>query len=76
MGTRATNLEIHMLLIRQKASELSYWNNQTGRFRTHMIASKTALQSWILKQFVEFSNMHNDDRISNATQANLSYKDV
>ena len=51
--------------------ELNLENN-----RPFSYSGKESKSNDILIHFVEFSNVHNGDRSSNATQSNPAYKDV
>ena len=46
------------------------------RYRPFSYSQKESQSNDILLQFVEFSNIHNSDRSSNATRSNFGYKNV
>ena len=60
--------------VRKKLSSLNGPRYSCNRFVS--CSERESQSNDTLLHFVEFSNVHNSDRSSNATRSNLAYKDV
>ena len=53
-----------------------FYGRRSGNNRPFSYSEKESQSNDTLLHFVEFSNVHNSDRSSNATRSNLVYKNV
>ena len=78
---QARHLDHYLLAFRnhdRTMDDLMNYRRRVGLFnnRPFSYSEKESQSNDISQQFVEFSNVHNSDRSSNATRSNFAYKDV